>query len=285
MSEKLTRVEFTNLDKILYPEAEISKAKIIEYYIRTAPKILGFIYDRPLSLTRYPDGVDKKGFYEKDAPRGTPYWVKTFRRYSESAKRYFAYVLCNDLDTLIWLANLAALEIHVTLSKADSFESPDLALFDIDPEPPAVFSDAVDVAFLIKEKLDRLALQSYVKTSGKKGLHIVVPVRAGYTFAQTREFVHQIGKSLSSGSKIIVSELSDSTKPGTVFIDYLQNSHGRTMACPYSLRATPRATASTPLDWDDLKKGIKPEEFNILTVIKNIKSPWQDLMRNRQSLG
>jgi len=176
------------------------------------------------------------------------------------------------------------LEIHVALSRAESYESPDLALFDIDPEPPAIFDDAVDVALIIEDRLDHLGLKSYIKTSGKKGLHIVVPVSAGYTFEQTREFVHRIGKSLASGSKIIVSELSDSKKPGTVFIDYLQNSHGRTMACPYSLRATPHATVSTPLDWSDLKKGIKPETLNILTVAKNSKSPWQDLMKNRQSL-
>ena len=284
MSEKLTKVEFTNLDKILYPEAKITKAKIIEHYICIAPKILGFLSDRPLSLTRFPDGVEKKGFYEKNTPRGTPKWVSTFRRYSESAKRHLDYILCNNLDTLIWLANLAALEIHVTLSRADSFESPDLALFDIDPEPPAIFDDAVAVALIIEEKLNHLGLKSYVKTSGKKGLHIVVPVRAGYTFEQTREFVHGIGKSLALGSKIIVSELSDSKKPGTVFIDYLQNSQGRTMACPYSLRATPYATVSTPLDWNDLKKGIKPEEFNILTIAGNSRSPWQDLMKNKQSL-
>ena len=284
MSEKLTKVEFTNLDKILYPEAKITKAKIIEHYIRIAPKILGFLSDRPLSLTRFPDGVEKKGFYEKNTPRGTPKWVSTFRRYSESAKRHLDYILCNNLDTLIWLANLAALEIHVTLSRADSFESPDLALFDIDPEPPAIFDDAVAVALIIEERLNHLGLKSYVKTSGKKGLHIVVPVRAGYTFEQTREFVHGIGKSLASGSKIIVSELSDSKKPGTVFIDYLQNSHGRTMACPYSLRATTKATVSTPLDWDDVKKGLKPEELNIISLDQSKKSPWQDIMKTRQNL-
>jgi bifunctional non-homologous end joining protein LigD len=228
--------------------------------------------------------VGEDGFYEKDAPAGTPRWVKTFLRYSKSAKRSLNYILCNDLDTLIWLANLAALEIHVTLSRVDSFESPDFALFDIDPETPATIDDVVDVAILIKEKLDRLLLRSYVKTSGKKGLHIVVPIRSGYTFWQTREFVHQIGKSLASSSKTIVSELSDSKKPGTVFIDYVQNSHGRTMACPYSLRAITQATVSTPLDWNDVKKGLKPEEFNILSVEKSRKSPWQDLMKNTQSL-
>ena len=284
MTEKLTRVKLTNLDKILYPELKITKAQVTEYYIRLAPKMLEFMNNRPLVSVRYPNGVNNEGFYEKDAPIGTPDWVETFERYSESAKRDISYVLCNNIDTLIWLANLAALEMHLTLSKADSYDSPDLALFDIDPEPPANMNDVVEAALLLKKKLNSLGLLSWVKTSGKKGLHVVVPVVEGYTFQQTREFVHQIGRSLAKESKIVVSELSDSKKPGTVFIDYPQNSHGRTMACPYSLRATPDASVSTPLEWTDLKKGLKPNDFNLFTVVKIQKSPWRDLMKNRQSL-
>jgi len=285
MSGKLTRVEFTNLDKILYPGLKITKAQVIEYYIRLAPKILGFLADRPLVTTRFPDGVDKEGFYEKDAPVGTPAWVKVFKRYSESAKRDINYILCNNIDTLIWMANLAALEIHATLSKAGSFEIPDLALFDIDPEPPADYNDVIDVALLLEENLDSLGLVSYIKTSGKKGLHVVVPVVEGYSFPEIREFVHQIGKYLARESETVVSEVSESKKPGTIFIDYLQNSHGRTMICPYSLRATSQATVSMPLEWKDVKKGLKPDDFNLLSVVKIEKDPWRDLMKNMQSLG
>jgi len=285
LTEKLTRVKFSNLDKILYPEPNITKAQVIEYYIRVAPRILDFLFDRPLAITRFPNGVNASGFYEKDAPVGTPSWVELYKRYSESAERELNYILCNNLDTLIWLANLAALEIHVTLSKSKSFQNPDIALFDIDPEPPANLSDAVEVSLLLKERLDSLGLVSYVKTSGKKGLHVVVPVREGYTFNQTREFVHGIGKLLAAESETIVSELSDTKKPGTVFIDYLQNSHGRTMACPYSLRATPQATVSTPLKWDEVKKNLKSENFNLLNVAKIETDSWRDIMKNRQSLG
>jgi bifunctional non-homologous end joining protein LigD len=284
MSEKLTRVDFTNVDKILYPELAITKAQVIEYYIRIAPKMLGLLAERPLSLTRFPDGVDKKGFYEKDIPSGTPSWVKTFNRYSETAQRGINYIVCNDLDTLLWLANLAALEIHMTLSRTHSFESPDLVLIDIDPEPPASYQDAVEVALLLKENLDALGLRSYVKTSGKKGLHAVIPIAQEYTFRQSREFVRQIGEHLAKESKIVVAEFSRSRDPGTVFIDYLQNSHGRTMVCPYSLRATPTATVSMPLEWSEVKKGLNPEEFNILSA-RNIESnPWKDLLQDKQRL-
>jgi bifunctional non-homologous end joining protein LigD len=284
MSEKFTKVEFTNLDKVLYPALQITKAKVIEYYIKEAPDMLELLFNRPAVLTRFPNGVDKEGFYEKDAPTGTPSWVGIFKRYSETAQREIAYILCNDLDTLAWIANLAALEIHMTLSKTDSYEHPDFVFLDIDPEPPAGFNDAVSTALLLKEKTDTLSLKSYVKTSGKKGLHIIIPIINEYTYRQTREFAHQIGKQLTKESTIVVSEFSQSRVPGTVFIDYLQNSHGRTMVCPYSLRATPQATVSTPLVWDDVKKGLKPEEFNLFTVAKLEENPWEGLLETRQRL-
>ncbi len=284
MSERLTKVEFTNLEKILYPELKVTKAQVIEYYIRVAPKILGVLFNRPLTLTRFPDGVDKEGFYEKDMPLGTPAWVETFKRYSGSAKRELSYIVCDQLDTLIWMANLASLEIHMCLSTANSFENPDLVLIDIDPEPPLNFRDVVDVVVLVKENLDALGLRSYVKTSGKKGLHVVVPIVHGYTFREAREFVQQIGRRVARESRLVVTEFRMSRDPGTVFIDYLQNSHGRTMVCPYSLRSTPNATVSTPLDWSEVDQRLKPEQFNVFTVAKIEKAPWRDLLEQHQKL-
>jgi bifunctional non-homologous end joining protein LigD len=284
MNEKLTKVEFTNLDKILFPKLQITKAQVIEYYIRTAPKMLDILANRPLVLTRFPNGIDEKGFYEKDAPQGTPPWVRTVKIYSETAKRIVNYILCNDLDTLIWLANLAAIEIHMPLSKADSREKPDFVFFDIDPEPPVSIEEASAVALLLKEKLDKLGLKSYVKTSGKKGLHVLIPIQREYTFRDTRAFVHEIGQQLAKEHAIVVAEFSETKKPGKIFVDYLQNSHGRTMACPYSLRVTPEAAVSTPLDWAEVKKGIKPAEFNILSVVKREKDPWKGILENKQKI-
>ena len=284
MSERITKVEFTNLDKILFPQPKITKAQVIEYYIRIAPKMLSLLADRPLVLTRFPNGVNKEGFYEKDAPEGTPAWVKTVRIYSEMAHRNVNYILCNDLDTLIWLANLAAIEIHMPLSRVDAREKPDFIFFDIDPEPPASYADAVAVALLLKERLDQLGLRSYVKTSGKKGLHVLIPIVREHDFRITRAFVHKIGQHLSKELAIVVSEFAESRMPGKVFVDYLQNSHGRTMVCPYSLRVTPEATVSTPLEWADVKKEIKPAEFNLFSVVKLEKDPWKGILENRQKL-
>ncbi|NWG10690.1 DNA polymerase domain-containing protein [Candidatus Bathyarchaeota archaeon] len=284
MAGDLTKVELSNLDKILYPQLKITKGQIIEYYIKIAPKMLDLLAQRLLVLTRFPDGIDKEGFYEKDAPMGTPPWVKTMKRFSETANRTINYVVCNDLDTLIWIANLASIEVHMTLGQVDSFEKPDLVFFDIDPEPPASFDNVVEVALLLKEKLESLGLASYVKTSGKKGLHAVLPIIPEYSFRQTREFVHQIGKHIASETPLVVSEFSGTKEPGIIFLDYLQNSHGKTMICPYSLRATPKATVSTPLEWHKIKKGLKPDELNIFTVPKSEKNPWEDLIGNRQKL-
>lgn len=282
--KELTKVRFTNLEKVLYPRSRIRKAQVIEYYIKAAPNMLDFLANRPVVTTRYPDGINHESFYEKDAPKGTPPWVETFTRYSETAKRDVNYVVCNNLDTLLWLANLAALEIHIPLSRIDAYEKPDLVLFDVDPEPPADFQDAIEVSQLLKEKLDALSLISYLKTSGKKGLHIVLPVARVYSYRQTREFVHQIGKHLAKETELVVSEFSSSREPNTVYIDYLQNSAGRTMVCPYSLRASEEATVSTPLYWRELEKGIKPEDFNISSVVKRDINPWEDLWKHKQRL-
>jgi bifunctional non-homologous end joining protein LigD len=280
----LTKVSFTNLEKVLYPRLELKKSQVIEYYIRIAPRMLGFIKDRVIVMNRYPDGVDKDGFYEKDAPAGIPPWVETFNTYSQIAQREINHIICNNLDTLVWMANLASIEINITISTIDNYESPDLVFFDIDPEPPCSFDNVIDIAFLLKEKLDELNFRSFVKTSGKKGLHVVLPIINSYNFKQTREFVHQFGKFLARESDLVVSEFRNSQDPGTVFIDYLQNTRGKTMIAPYSLRAQPDAPVSTPLEWKELKKGLRPEEFNIFTVLKRKKDPWEGLLESKQSL-
>ncbi len=284
--KKLTKVELKNLDKVFYPKVKVNKAQIIEYYIKLAPKILPVIANRPLVLTRYPDGVEgeKVSFFEKNAPEGTPKWVKTKAIYSPTSKRDVNYIVCNDLDTLIWLANLAALEIHMPFSKIDNLDKPDLLFFDIDPEPPATLSDAADVVLLLKDILNDLGLTPFVKTSGKKGLHVVIPIDPDYTFEKARGFVHKIGVDLAIKSDIVVSEFKDTKKPGKVFADYLQNSPLRTMVVPYSLRPTPDATVSAPLDWSEVKKGINPSEFNIFNVVKRQSDPWKNIFEKRCKL-
>jgi bifunctional non-homologous end joining protein LigD len=236
-------------------------------------------------MHRYPDGVGGEDFYEKDAPQGTPDYVDIFTRYAKTADREVHFILCNNLDTLIWLANLASLELHVTLSTAGAYDSPDLLLFDIDPEPPLTFDDTIDVAHSVHERLEDAGIQSYVKTSGKKGLHIVVPLSAGYRFDEIRAFAHTMGKHIAQDTPHVVAEFPHSQDPGTIFIDYLQNAHGKTMAAPYSLRATDGATVSAPLRWDQLKQGVRPEDFNIRTMLSGSEDPWRGIFDTRQTIG
>jgi bifunctional non-homologous end joining protein LigD len=284
--KQLTKVKLRNLKKIFYPEINVSKEKIVEYYIRMAPKMLPIMSDRPLVLTRYPEGVDgdKLSFFEKNAPQGTPVWVKTKTIYSSTSKRDVHYIVCNDLDTLIWLANMAALEIHMPFSTINALDKPDFLFFDVDPEPPATLSDSAEVALLLRDKLGDLGLTPFIKTSGKKGLHIVIPIVPEHTFEETRAFVHKVGIDLAKESDIVVSEFKDTKKPGKVFTDYLQNSPMRTMVVPYSLRSTPEATVSTPLDWSEVKKGIKPADFNIFSIVKRKLDPWKNIFEKRCKL-
>ncbi len=219
---------------------------IVTYYVRMAPRILSFARDRPLTMHRFPEGVGGEEFYEKDAPRGTPEYVEIFTRYSETADREVHFVLCNNLDTLIWLANLASIEVHVTLSTIGTYNSPDLLLFDIDPEPPLTFEDVIEVSHIVHEHLGNEGMQSFVKTSGKKGVHIVVPLDPVRRFGEVREFAHAIGKKIAKDTPHVVSEFPRSRDPGTIFIDYLQNAHGKTMAAPYSLQGDTRRDGISP---------------------------------------
>ena len=212
--DALTRVHLTRLDKVLYPAARVTKGDVLTYYIRVAPLLLPFLQDRPLTMHRFPDGFGGEGFFEKDAPAGTPEYVDIFTHFSKTAGRDVHFIVCNNLDTLIWIANLASLEIHIALSTAGSFESPDFLLFDIDPEPPLRFDDVIDVAHIVREQLEGAGLQPFVKTSGKKGVHIVVPLISGYRFSEAREFAHRIGREIARSTPHVVSEFPRSRDPG-----------------------------------------------------------------------
>lgn len=273
MMEKLTKVQFSNLDKVLYPAAEVRKLDIVKYYIIVAPRMLPFLEERALVVTRYPDGVETEGFYGKDAPQGTPDWVRLHHTYSESAGRELDYIICDDLDTLIWLANLAALELHIPLARIDKPDHPDMVLFDLDPQPPAGIPEMVKVARLIRGKLKDRGFEAFVKTSGKRGLHVVARLDRSETYEATRAYAHSVGVELAKETGIVSSEKGQK-KPGTIYIDYPQNGRGRTMACPYSLRATPSATVSTPITWEELDD-LDPIRFTLKNVPER-QDHWRD---------
>jgi bifunctional non-homologous end joining protein LigD len=278
MDEKmLGKVLLTNPSREMFPERHLTKLDVIEYYLRIAPRILPWLEERALVLQRFPDGVDRPGFYEKNAPSGTPAWVRLHLHHSVSADRDLHYIVCDSPDTLVWLANLAAIELNIPLARLKDPDAPDLLLFDIDPEPPAGFPEAVTAALSLRDILADLGLVPFVKTSGKKGIHVVIPLAGGYRFDQTRNFAHAVGALLAKDSPLIVAELTQTNDPGKVFIDYLQNAAWKTMIAPYSLRPTGSATVSMPVAWNDLAGGIVPGDFTIRTVLAGREDPWKDL--------
>lgn len=281
---RVGRVPVTHLDRILYPSQGITKEEVISYYIRVAPRILPFLSGRVVVMQRFPQGIMNQGFFEKDTPHGTPEWVTLFPHFSTIAGREIRYVVCDSLDTLIWMANLAALELHIALASTLDPESPDMLLFDLDPEPPAGFPDAVKTGLALRDLLGDLGLSPFVKTSGKKGLHIVVPLERQYSFDATRSFVHAVGVLMARRMPGVISELAGTHKPGTVFVDYLQNSAWKTMVAPYSLRATAQATVSMPVSWEEIKREILPEDFTIQTAISRERDPWEKFFDQAEPL-
>jgi bifunctional non-homologous end joining protein LigD len=276
------KLHLTNLEKEIYPG--VPKARIIQYYASMAERILPYLRGRPLTLQLYPDGIGGKRIVRKDKPDYTPEWVKTFSYQSRDGKT-IRYIVCEDRPTLIWLANLTNLEFHITLSRTDDFEHPDLLLFDLDPFPPADFRDACRVALLIRDLLKGMGIESYPKTSGATGIHILVGIERVYEFKETREIVKTIASSLESLEPLILSELKPvSERKGRVMVDFAQNSLGKTITAPFSLKPLEGAPVSTPLRWEELEKGVDPKQFNLETISGRREDPMLPVLSQRVRL-
>jgi len=247
-------LRLSNLEKVLYPEAGFTKGQVIDYYTRAAPAVLNHLRGRALTLKRYPNGVDEKYFYEKQKPSHAPGWVKS--EVIETGRRDIDYVLCDDLPTLVWLANLADLELHPSLALAEQPDVPTVMAFDLDPGAPAALGECCEVALILRETLDHLGLECHAKTSGSKGMQVYVPLNRGQaTYDDTKPFAHGLAKVLEQRHELIVSVMKKEVRKGKVFIDWSQNDRHKTTVGPYSLRARPRPTVSTPLTWDEVDHG------------------------------
>jgi bifunctional non-homologous end joining protein LigD len=249
------RLSLSNLDKVLYPRAGFTKGELIDYYAQIAPVLLPHLHGRPLTLKRYPNGVDQGHFYEKQCPRHRPDWVETATIWSRHKRGTIDYCLANDAATLVWLANLADIELHTSLSLAERIESPTMMVFDLDPGPPADIVACCQVGLWLKELFDGVGLQAFAKTSGSKGLQVYVPLDAEATYAATKTFSRAVAEVMErSYPDLVVSRMTKSLRPGKVLIDWSQNDEHKTTACVYSLRARERPTVSTPVDWDEVAR-------------------------------
>jgi bifunctional non-homologous end joining protein LigD len=248
------KLSLSNLEKDLYPAYGFTKAHILEYYRRIANVILPHLQDRALTLKRYPEGVDQEFFFEKRCPVHRPAWVKTAAVNLEDREQ-MTVCLVNDLETLMWVANLASLELHVPLARAASSGVPDSLVFDLDPGDPANILDCARVALILRDLLKPLGLTGLVKTSGKKGLHVYVPLnRPETTFADTKKFSRAVAEILQKNyPELVTAKMAKEYRRGKVFINWSQNDSSKTMICVYSLRAREKPLVSFPLAWRDLE--------------------------------
>ncbi len=245
------QLSLSNLDKVLYPETGFTKGQVIDYYTRVASALLPHLRGRPLTLKRYPNGVEGDYFYEKQCPSHRPEWVATAA--IPTGRKTIDFCLADDLPTLVWLANLADLELHTSLSLAEPIERPTMMVFDLDPGEPAGLPSCAEVAIALRDLLEQLSLRSFAKTSGSKGLQVYVPLNGEVTYDDTKPLAQAIARHLEAGRpELVVSSQKKSLRGGKVLIDWSQNDEHKTTVCVYSLRARERPTVSTPLDWDEL---------------------------------
>lgn len=249
------RLSLANLEKELYPACGFTKADVLDYYRRMAAFLLPHLRDRALTLKRYPDGVDHPFFFEKRCPVHRPSWVQTAELH-RSGGEPMTVCLVNDLETLLWVANLASLELHVPLARAGTPETPDALVFDLDPGAPANILDCAKVALLLRDLLSRLGLASAVKSSGQKGLHLFVPLNdVAVTFAATKQFSRTVAMILEKNyPELVTARMAKTARTGKVFINWEQNDAALTMICVYSLRAREQPYVSCPLEWPELEQ-------------------------------
>jgi bifunctional non-homologous end joining protein LigD len=249
------RLKLSNLEKVFYPATGFTKGQVIDYYTRIAPVLLPHLHDRPLTMKRYPDGVEGPHFYEKQCPSYRPDWIEVAPIWSRRNSREIEYCLANDLATLVWLANLADLELHTSLSRAPDPMQPTMMVFDLDPGPPAAVLQCAEVALRLHHMLGALGLECVPKTSGSKGIQVYVPLNEPVTYDETKPFAHAIAKLLEKEQpKLVVSSMKKEVRRGKVFVDWSQNDDHKTTVCVYSLRARERPTVSTPLSWEELEE-------------------------------
>ncbi len=275
----MKKVEISNPNKILFPKKKITKGEIINYYDKISGKMLPFLKNRLLTLKRYPNGVNKKFFYQKNKSDYFPNWIKTYER------KGVDYVICNNKETLIYLANQASLEIHSWLSRVNRVDNPDKMILDLDPSKEGD-NFIVKGAMAIKKILDEIGLQGYPLLTGSKGIHIIVPVKPNYSFEYVRDFARKIAEIVSRlNPEKFTTEMSISKRKGRIFIDSFRNSRAQTAIVPYSLRAVEEASVAAPVNWDELRGKFSSKKYDMNNIFRNLdKKDWGDFHKKKFSL-
>ena len=255
------KLKLSNFEKVLYPAAGFTKGQVIDYYVRIAPVLVPHLAGRPLTMKRYPEGVDQEFFFEKNAPMHRPDWVKTAPIWSGSNRRTIHFLLANDLATLVWIANLASIELHPSLSLAADIETPTMIVFDLDPGPPANIIQCAQVGLWVRDIFTHFGLQSFPKTSGSKGLQLYVPLNTPTSYDHTKPFAHAVARLLEHEHPgLVVSDMKKAVRTNKVFVDWSQNDEHKTTISIYSLRARERPTVSTPVTWEEVESALKKKD-------------------------
>ena len=281
-------VELSSTEKVMFPEDGLTKGDLIEYYRRISEIMLPFVKDRVISMQRFPDGIDGEGFYQKEVPDYFPEWVSR-EKIEKREGGAITQVICQNAATLVYLANQACITPHIWLSRVDNIEKPDRMIFDLDPSGND-FATVREGALMLRKALDQVGLDSFVMTTGSRGLHVVVPLDASEDFDTVRSFARKVARYLTRAEpKKFTTEQRKEKRGGKLFVDTLRNAYAQTGVPPYAVRARPGAPVAAPLSWDELKdRQLHPRRYGIKNIFRRLgqkTDPWEGLLKNRQSLG
>ena len=278
----------SNLDKVFWPSEGYTKRDLVQFYHEIGDVLVPYLAHRPMVLERFPDGMEGESFYQKNAPEFLPEWISTVSVKSDSAERTIRYILCNDRRTLVYLANLACIAQHPWSSRVDQLGCPDFLIMDLDPSEGVSFSAVSQVAQKVREIAESLDLRTYPKTSGATGLHILIPLQPRYSYEDVRNFAEIMARLTVDGlEEIATLERSTEKRKNRVYVDYLQNGQGKTIASPYCLRPRPGAPVSTPLEWKEVRPQLRPDSFNLKTIFRRLDRKgelFEGMLEDHQSL-
>lgn len=281
-------VKITNPDRILFGRSGITKYEMIEYYERIAPYMLPHVKDRPISMQRFPDGITKDGFFQKDASEYFPKWIKRYNVEREDKTKVVHHVLCNDAQTLVYLANQAVITPHIWLSTTKAIHKPDQIIFDLDPSKGCTFADVIFVAKRCKKLLEELGMHPFVKTTGSRGVHVTVPIIPEKNFDAVHAFAREIAAHLvEQYPEHATVQMRKEKRTGKIFIDYLRNAWAQTAAAPYAVRAREGAPVATPIEWKELTSAMLPNKYTIKTIFRRLSRKgdlWKDIHKHAVSI-
>lgn len=280
-------IECSHESKLYFPSSKITKGQLINYYERIAPYMLPHTKDRLMTLQRFPDGITKDGFYQKNTPDYFPDFIAR-KRVKKQSDGSVDYLICNNAATLVYIANQGMITPHIMLSKVDTLKYPDRIIFDLDPSSNTSFSAVIDTAYALQEKIESLGLTPFVMTTGSRGLHVVIPIKPTQTFTATKRWAKNIAQELvDEYPKILTLEVHIKKRKQKIFIDYLRNSYGATAVAPYAVRAIEKAPVAMPITWKDLSKLKSAQHYTITTIFRKISrsDPWASFFRKAKNVA